>query len=228
MNKSLRPALFLCAAFIASGLSPAQAGPNDRAAPLLASASVPKLPTPDLLSQDSEPALAGDDTLSIDDAQIGDQAPAEEGADQVTTEAAPDFGSSLPEKVAALRSANTGNAELECLAIGVYFESKGESLAGQLAVGQVIANRAKSGRFPSSYCSVLKQRGQFSFVHGGAFPSVKRASSAWKTAVAVAKIVHRDLHESKVGNALFFHAKYVSPKWRMKRVTAIGNHVFYR
>jgi spore germination cell wall hydrolase CwlJ-like protein len=46
--------------------------------------------------------------------------------------------------------------------------------------------------------------------------------------VAIAKIVDQDLKESAVGNALFFHARYVSPGWRMKRVASIGNHVFYR
>ena len=55
---------------------------------------------------------------------------------------------------------------------GIYFESKSEPLAGQLAVGQVIANRAQvGGRFPSTYCGVLFQRGQFSFVHGRSLPT---------------------------------------------------------
>jgi len=124
---------------------------------------------------------------------------------------------------------NQISIELECLATGIYFESKGEPLAGQLAVGQVIANRAQSGgRFPSTYCGVLFQRGQFSFVHGSRLPTVPRSNRQWQTAVALAKIVDQDLKESSVGNALFFHARYVSPGWRLKRVASIGNHVFYR
>jgi spore germination cell wall hydrolase CwlJ-like protein len=135
----------------------------------------------------------------------------------------------LSAMVAQLRSAEAGSRELECLATGIYFESKSEPLSGQLAVGQVIANRAQSGgRFPGTYCGVLFQRGQFSFVHGRSLPSVPRASRQWQTAVAVAKIVDQDLHQSSVGKALFFHARYVSPGWRMKRVASIGNHVFYR
>jgi spore germination cell wall hydrolase CwlJ-like protein len=131
--------------------------------------------------------------------------------------------------VAQLRSSDPGNRDLECLATGIYFESKSEPLAGQLAVGKVIANRAQSGgRFPSSYCGVLFQRGQFSFVRGHSLPSVPRASKMWQTAVAMAKIVDQRLHESAVGNAMFFHARYVSPGWRLKRVASIGNHVFYR
>lgn len=138
-------------------------------------------------------------------------------------------GASLSETVAKLRRSDAGSRELECLAAGVYFESKSEPLAGQLAVGQVIANRADSrGRFPSSYCGVLTQRGQFSFVRGGRWPAVNKNSLQWKNAVAVARIVDNDLHDSSVGKALFFHARRVSPGWRLTRVASVGNHIFYR
>jgi len=131
--------------------------------------------------------------------------------------------------VAQLRGADAGSRELECLATGIYFESKSEPLAGQLAVGKVIANRSQSGgRFPGTYCGVLFQRGQFSFVHGGRLPAVSHSNHQWQTAVAIAKIVDQDLQESVAGNALFFHARYVSPGWHLKLVASIGNHVFYR
>jgi spore germination cell wall hydrolase CwlJ-like protein len=131
--------------------------------------------------------------------------------------------------VARFRGPDAGSRELDCLAVGIYFESKSEPLSGQLAVGQVIANRANSnGRFPSSYCGVLFQRSQFSFIRGRSLPSVPRTSRQWQTAVAIAKIVDQNLKDSSIGNALFFHAKHVSPRWRLKRVAAIGNHVFYR
>ena len=138
-------------------------------------------------------------------------------------------GASLSETVAKLRRSEAGSRELECLAAGVYFESKSEPLAGQLAVGQVIANRSESrGRFPGSYCGVLMQRGQFSFVRGGRWPAVNENSLQWKNAVAIARIVDADLHDSSVGKALFFHARRVSPGWRLTRVAAVGNHIFYR
>jgi spore germination cell wall hydrolase CwlJ-like protein len=151
-------------------------------------------------------------------------------ATETTTEAVPARPTGdLAAMVAQLRSPDAGGRELECLATGIYFESKGEPLTGQLAVGQVIANRAQSGgRFPSTYCGVLFQRGQFSFVRGGRLPYVAHSNKQWQTAVALAKIVDQDLKESAVGKALFFHARYVSPGWRLKRVAAIGNHVFYR
>ena len=133
---------------------------------------------------------------------------------------------SLAEAVAA-QDADDADRELTCLAAGVYFESKGEPLAGQLAVAQTILNRAKSGRFPPSVCAVLTQRGQFSFVRGGAVPT-GTGRAGWKTAVAVAKVAAADLWDSVAPRALYFHARRVSPSWRMAKVAAIGNHVFYR
>jgi spore germination cell wall hydrolase CwlJ-like protein len=152
---------------------------------------------------------------------------------QAQDEAGPDESVAKPvgdlaSMVAQLRASEPGSRELECLATGIYFESKGEPLAGQLAVGKVIANRADSGRFPGTYCGVLFQRGQFSFIHGRSLPSVARSGKQWQTAVAIAKIVDQDLKESPAGDALFFHARYVSPGWHMKRVASIGNHIFYR
>jgi spore germination cell wall hydrolase CwlJ-like protein len=72
------------------------------------------------------------------------------------------------------------------------------------------------------------QRSQFSFVRGHALPPIPRSSIQWKTAVAIAQIVDQALHVSSVPKALFFHARRVSPGWRLTRVGTIGNHVFYR
>jgi N-acetylmuramoyl-L-alanine amidase len=184
------------------------------------SASLPKIVVPQLLDLANEPELTVPST-NIENSQ--DQSP--EASDVPAARPTGDLSS----MVAQLKSSNPGSRELDCLATGIYFEAKSEPLAGQLAVGRVIANRAESGgRFPSTYCGVLFQRGQFSFVHGHSLPAVPRASRQWQTAVAIAKIVDQDLKESGVGNALFFHARYVSPGWRLKRIASIGNHVFYR
>ena len=187
----------------------------------VANATLSKVRVPDVIDPNGEPRLAQPDAElpALTDEQAA-QAPS-----------APDIDRSddLPTMVAELRTGEPGSRELECLATGIYFESKGEPLAGQLAVGQLIANRAESGgRFPSTYCGVLFQRGQFSFVHGGRLPNVSHENRQWQTAVAIARIVDGNLKESKVGNALFFHARYVSPGWRLKRVASIGNHVFFR
>ena len=123
---------------------------------------------------------------------------------------------------------NAADSEMECLAGAIYFESKGEPLAGQLAVAEVILNRAKSGRYPTTLCGVVKQRSQFSFVRGGQIPPIQKDSAPWRKAVAIAHIAVNDLADIPAAQALSFHATYVSPGWRMKRVAKVGNHIFYR
>lgn len=134
---------------------------------------------------------------------------------------------SLSEAVADQDSSADLDEDLTCLAGAIYFESKGEPLSGQLAVAEVIINRAKSGRFGSSICGVIKQRGQFSFVRGGQIPAVAN-NRDYRTAVAVAQVALGDDWASPAPNALYFHARRVAPSWRMQKVAAIGNHVFYR
>jgi N-acetylmuramoyl-L-alanine amidase len=220
---SFRTALLICAALTAVTFTPARAGPPAEPLISVASATLPKLTVPDLLDPRGEPELsapATQDSNSPNDVQ----APADGSVDTPVK-----VSGDLSNMVAQLRSSDAGSRELECLAIGIYFESKSEPLAGQLAVGKVIANRAQSGgRFPPTYCGVLFQRGQFSFVRGHSLPSVPRSNKQWQTAVAVAKIVSQGLKESAVGSALFFHARYVSPGWHLKRIASIGNHIFYR
>ncbi len=132
--------------------------------------------------------------------------------------------------VAQADSEQVLSEELQCLAGAVYFESRGEPLAGQLAVAQVIVNRADSARFPSSYCGVVYQRSQFSFVKNGHMPQIETGSAAWERAKAIARIAHEGLWESEAQDALYFHAKYVRPGWSRKKVAraTISRHVFYR
>jgi len=134
---------------------------------------------------------------------------------------------SLSEAVAAQDDDEALDRDLTCLAGAVYFESKGEPLSGQLAVADVIINRTKSGRFPTSICSVVTQRGQFSFVRGGHIPTIAN-SRAYRTAVAVARVAIEDAWDNPAGDAMYFHARRVSPGWRMQKVASIGNHIFYR
>jgi spore germination cell wall hydrolase CwlJ-like protein len=141
-------------------------------------------------------------------------------------DASPNYAS-LEEAVAAQTSPDHMSDDLRCLAGAVYFESKGEPLSGQLAVAEVILNRTRSGRFPKSVCSVVTQRGQFSFVRGGDIPDVP-ASTSYHTAVAVAQVALADAWDSPAGSALYFHARRVSPGWGRERVASIGNQVFFR
>ena len=118
--------------------------------------------------------------------------------------------------------------ELECLAGAIYFEAKSETLAGQLAVGRVIVNRARSGRFPASYCGVVFQRSQFSFIRGNAMPAIARKTRPWRTATAIAQIAHNGSWASAAEGALYFHAKRVSPNWKLTRVAQVDSHIFFR
>jgi spore germination cell wall hydrolase CwlJ-like protein len=147
-------------------------------------------------------------------------------------EALPDAGdaASLQELVSATSAEGELSDELHCLAQAVYFESRGEPLAGQLAVARVIVNRSASPLFPDDYCSVVTQKAQFSFVRGGRIPEPNTASDAWARAKKIARIAHQDLWASAAGDALFFHAEHVRPRWagRMTARATIDSHIFYR
>jgi N-acetylmuramoyl-L-alanine amidase len=213
---SIRSALLMVVVLTATIIAPVKAGPAAEPLASVADATLPSATIPGLIDPNRQPALSAP------------EAPDSEVQPDAAAPAIRPAGD-LAEMVAELRSPEAGSRELECLATGIYFESKGEPLAGQLAVGRVIANRAASGgRFPATYCGVLFQRGQFSFVHSHSLPDVAHSNHQWQTAVAIARIVDQRLQDSSVGNALFFHARYVSPGWGLKRVASIGNHVFYR
>ncbi len=143
-------------------------------------------------------------------------------------EARPASAASLAALVTAQSQPADLPRELNCLAGAVYFEAKSEALTGQLAVGRVIVARSKSGRFPNSYCGVVFQRAQFSFVRGGGLPGIDRRSKQWRNAVAIAQIAHGGTWRSPVEGALLFHAAHVSPSWKRTRMAQVQNHVFYR
>ncbi len=137
--------------------------------------------------------------------------------------------SSLTELVQNVPLSGAMSEDMRCLAQAVYFESRGEPLAGQLAVARVVINRTESARFPNDYCSVVTQRAQFSFVRGGHIPQANERSDAWHRARAIAKIAHQDMWDSEAADSLYFHATYVSPRWarRMQAQARIDSHIFY-
>ena len=230
MSVSFRTALLVLASLASSSVAPAQMLPAQlvwasltRSEPLIASNELHRTIAPVSIETlpEAQPLLSDSLSKALPDSNnIND------------IKSAPPIASIMGETLAAmvsrLKSVTPGSAEIECLAGAIYFESKSEPLAGQLAVGEVIANRAKSGRFASTYCGVVFQRGQFSFVRGHAMPGIARTGAQWKTAVAVARIVDNKLKLSSAPRALFFHATRVSPAWHATRVATIGNHIFYR
>ncbi len=126
--------------------------------------------------------------------------------------------------------------EQQCLASGIYFEARGESVKGQAAVAQVILNRVRNPSYPKTICGVVYQnedwrnRCQFSF----ACDAIKdRVNSEyhWRVARDVAMAVTAGkIWLPQVGSATHYHAVYVRPKWArtMEKVGRIGLHVFYR
>lgn len=129
-----------------------------------------------------------------------------------------------------IKNAQPVNKQLKCLTDNVYYEAGNQSWAGKLAVANVVMNRVKDSRFPNTPCGVIYQRRgsvcQFSWV---CYPpkrmyNAKQYGDARRAAEAVlAKTVG-----DNTNGALFFHAKYVNPRWAYKRVAMIGEHVFYK
>lgn len=120
--------------------------------------------------------------------------------------------------------------QANCIAVAVYHEARGETLEGQLAVARVIMNRAVSGRYPASWCGVVKQPWQFSFVRNGRMPSVDEGSTAWRNALGVTRLAINNAVPTFSDDVLWYHANYVAPSWgrRLTRVSQIGAHIFYR
>jgi hypothetical protein len=116
-----------------------------------------------------------------------------------------------------------------CLATAVYFEARGESTQGQLAVADVVMNRAASGKYPGTWCDVVKQPWQFSFVRHGEFPAITDAY-AWAKAQGVARVAMANVIRSIPTDVLWYHANYVAPSWgsRLTEAAVIGAHIFYR
>jgi len=177
------------------------------------SVKVPTTPTPEIPGVTVQ-KLPGDDSI----AAAAKAADIDEDAEFASLDAA----------VAAQNAPVAVNDDLACLAGAIYFESKGEPLAGQLAVADVIINRTKSGRFADTICGVVTQPGQFSFVRGGAIPHIDLGRKAYRTALAVAQVALAKEWDNPAPDALYFHAKRVRPGWGKTKVASIGHHVFFR
>ena len=153
-------------------------------------------------------------------------------ATSVATEAAWLYRAGWPLYALADRySAGTPlDEEANCLATAVYFEARGETADGQLAVARVVMNRAASGKYPTTWCGVVKQPSQFSFVRHGQFPRIDTASAAWARAQGVARLAMANVVPSVGTDVLWYHANYVSPSWgrRLSQAQRIGAHIFYR
>jgi spore germination cell wall hydrolase CwlJ-like protein len=136
---------------------------------------------------------------------------------------------SLDQLVLRYEAPAVRDRQQDCLANAVYFESRGEPVQGQLAVADVVMNRAASGHYPADLCDVVTQKAQFSFVRRGHIPAADKDSPAWRKAVAVARIAAAKVAEAVPAGVLWYHAAYVAPSWRrgLNVKSRIGLHVFY-
>lgn len=136
---------------------------------------------------------------------------------------------SLNELVAVYEADETTATDEDCLAKAVYFEARSEPIEGQLAVADVVLNRAGSGKYPTEICKVITQKAQFSFIEDGRFPEPNKASKAWRKAVAVARLARHEIAQAVPEDVLWYHADYVAPVWRhgLAKNEKIGVHIFY-
>lgn len=136
----------------------------------------------------------------------------------------------------ATESTPDGASALECLALNIYHEARGESEESKRAVGHVVLNRSLDGRFPRELCDVVRQGGdkrlhrcQFSWWCDG-LSDQPRETQSWQEALRIAQAILAGESADPTGGALWYHADYVQPSWQQsfERGPVIGRHVFYR
>lgn len=129
----------------------------------------------------------------------------------------------------------SGGKQWNCLATAIYFESRGESVKGEFAVAEVIANRVDSENFPDSYCKVVNQGSsqrnacQFSYACDG-LPDTIRERDAFEKAGKIARLIIDGAPRVLTDGATYFHTVHVNPSWsrRFEETASIGAHIFYR
>jgi len=127
-------------------------------------------------------------------------------------------------------------ADLDCLALNIYFEARNEALEGKRAVGHVVMNRVRDQAFPGSVCQVIKDGGeetrgscQFSWWCDGRSDD-PLDHLAWRESREIAWDVLRGASRDPTSGALWYHADYVSPDWstQLAKSGQIGRHIFYQ
>ena len=128
------------------------------------------------------------------------------------------------------------NDSLDCLALNIYHEARGEPEEGRLAVAQVVMNRTADGRFPDDVCGVIKQGGewplrrcQFSWWCDGLSDQVTEEATMAEIQRLAQAVLRGDREDPSKG-ALWYHADSVEPAWRdaFQQGPTIGRHTFYR
>ena len=114
------------------------------------------------------------------------------------------------------------SSDTNLLARLIYAEARGESYAGQVAVGAVVLNRVKSSSFPNTISGVIYQPYAFTCVQDGqinlspdraALSAAKDAMNGW---------------DPSYGSLYYYNPAVATSKWIFSRktVVTIGEHVF--
>jgi len=126
--------------------------------------------------------------------------------------------------------------DLECLALNIYREAGHEPFEGKVGVAQVTLNRVADPKFPNSVCEVVYQKNavysrvvcQFSWYCDANHRNRKINETAYADSYDVAKKVYLEgFRLPSLEPALYYHADYVRPNWKLERITKIGAHIFY-
>lgn len=127
--------------------------------------------------------------------------------------------------------------QLDCLAQNIYYEAGSESFEGKAAVAQVTLNRVASGKFPNDICKVVYQKNvvidkvvcQFSwYCEQPARKNYVNVARFEESEAVAKKVLLEGFRLDGLKDALYYHADYVTPGWKLDRVGKIGRHIFYR
>jgi len=137
---------------------------------------------------------------------------------------------------AGYMSAAESIKQLDCLTRNIYWEAASEPFEGKVGVAQVTLNRVESGKFAPTVCGVVYQKNvfyekvvcQFSWFCETNHKIRPIHKPLWLESEAVAKkVLLEGFRLPCLENALFYHADYVSPGWKLPRIEKIGRHIFY-
>lgn len=144
-----------------------------------------------------------------------------------------------------------------CLALNMYFEARGSSVADMAGVSDVVLNRVKDTRYPNTICEVVKQAKlkeswktakdqdlddqlrvyhpvrnmcQFSWYCDGK-ADIPLNKDLWHLAQNMAYLmIWEKRYVGITEGSTHYHADYVNPRWAsgLHLTGRIGAHIFYR